>query len=77
MPAKARKRSAPKQTPECQYQEQIKEILRRLEMLEVGDLFSHSLELKGHLSEDSPASRFALELPTYLDSRKRIRKPSR
>ena|SRR5215203_4046399 len=34
MPAKGRKRSASKQKPQCQCQEQIKDILRRLEPLE-------------------------------------------
>jgi hypothetical protein len=77
MSAKARKRSVPKQTPECQCQQQTKDILRRLEVLEATALTTHSLQLKGFTSEDSPSLRFALVLPTYLDSRKRIRKPSR
>ena len=34
MPAKGRKRSAPKQIPQCQCQEEINDILRRIEVLE-------------------------------------------
>jgi len=43
MPAKGRKRSAPKQIPQCQCEEQIKDILTRLELLEATSLTLHSL----------------------------------